>query len=91
MIWRSEWPNSGGFLIVDEAFADPHPELSVAAHAGMKGLIVLKSFGKFFGLGGLRLGFALSTPAVSQALALRLGFMGSVGPRIGHCKSCVFE
>lgn len=72
----------GGFLIVDEAFADPHPEVSVAAYAGVKGLIVLKSFGKFFGLGGLRLGFALSTPAVSQALALRLGPWAVSGPAL---------
>ncbi|MDA4834098.1 aminotransferase class I/II-fold pyridoxal phosphate-dependent enzyme, partial [Enterobacter hormaechei] len=48
----------GGFLIVDEAFADPHPETSIAAQCGRDGLIVLKSFGKFFGLAGLRLGFA---------------------------------
>lgn len=72
----------GGFLIVDEAFADPHPEVSVAAHAGMDGLVVLKSFGKFFGLGGLRLGFALSTPAVSRALALRLGLWAVSGPAL---------
>ena len=72
----------GGFLIVDEAFADPHPETSVAAQAGIKGLIVLKSFGKFFGLGGMRLGFALSTPAVSQALALRLGAWAVSGPAL---------
>ncbi len=40
----------GGFLIVDEAFADVAPEISAAPQAGAGGLIVLRSFGKFFGL-----------------------------------------
>lgn len=48
-------------LIVDESFADPTPELSVAAYAGEQGLVVLRSFGKFYGLAGLRLGFALAS------------------------------
>jgi cobalamin biosynthetic protein CobC len=72
----------GGFLIVDEAFADSHAEVSIAAHAGMNGLIVLKSFGKFFGLGGLRLGFALTTRDIAQTLKLRLGPWAASGPAL---------
>jgi cobalamin biosynthetic protein CobC len=72
----------GGFLVVDEAFADPHPETSTTAHAGMDGLIVLKSFGKFFGLGGLRLGFALAAPDVAQALKAQLGPWAVSGPAL---------
>lgn len=72
----------GGFLIVDEAFADPHPETSVAAHAGVDGLIVLKSFGKFFGLGGLRLGFALTTRGIAERLKLWLGPWAVSGPAL---------
>jgi len=72
----------GGILIVDEAFADPHPEASIAAHAGMSGLTVLKSFGKFFGLGGLRLGFALTTREIAQALKHRLGPWAVSGPAL---------
>ncbi|MCV2867756.1 threonine-phosphate decarboxylase CobD [Defluviimonas sp. WL0002] len=52
-----------GRLVVDESFADPCPELSVAPHAGRAGLFVLRSFGKFYGLAGLRLGFILGAPA----------------------------
>jgi cobalamin biosynthetic protein CobC len=74
--------SKGGFLIVDEAFADPHPETSIAAYAGMDGLIVLRSFGKFFGLGGLRLGFALSTSDIAQTLRLRLGPWAVSGPAL---------
>ncbi|MDX1739001.1 MAG: aminotransferase class I/II-fold pyridoxal phosphate-dependent enzyme, partial [Alphaproteobacteria bacterium] len=44
------------FLIVDEAFIDIYPDSSVTSYAGHKGLIILRSFGKFFGLAGLRLG-----------------------------------
>lgn len=56
-----------GTLVVDESFADPSPELSVASLAGdLPGLYVLRSFGKFYGLAGLRLGFVLGT---EQAIA----------------------
>ena len=45
-----------GLLIVDEAFIDLMPDLSMASRAGRKGLLVIRSFGKFYGLAGLRLG-----------------------------------
>ncbi|WP_298887226.1 threonine-phosphate decarboxylase CobD [uncultured Bradyrhizobium sp.] len=48
-----------GYLVIDESFADATPELSLASEAGRPGLLILRSFGKFYGLAGLRLGFAL--------------------------------
>jgi len=57
----------GGWLIVDEAFSETAPELSVARRAGA-GLIVLRSFGKFYGLAGVRLGFVLADRHVIAAL-----------------------
>ena len=51
----------GGWLVVDEAFADVAPEASVAEAAGRDGLVVLRSLGKFYGLAGARIGFALTT------------------------------
>ena len=49
-----------GHLVVDESFADPHPEISLASDIEPSGnLVVLRSFGKFFGLAGVRLGFVL--------------------------------
>ena len=48
-----------GRLVVDESFADPDPAQSLADRAGHAGLLILRSFGKFYGLAGLRLGFAL--------------------------------
>jgi cobalamin biosynthetic protein CobC len=52
-----------GWLIVDEAFADATPDISVADKAFGR-LIVLRSFGKFFGRPGVRLGFVVASPAV---------------------------
>jgi cobalamin biosynthesis protein CobC len=51
-----------GRLIVDESFADPMPELSLAGQAGPRSLFLLRSFGKFYGLAGLRLGFVIGHP-----------------------------
>jgi cobalamin biosynthetic protein CobC len=61
----------GGMLIVDEAFADVAPQASVAAEAGAdvaSRLIVLRSFGKFFGLAGVRLGFIVAAPSIAAAI-----------------------
>ncbi len=62
----------GGLLVVDEAFGDMTPALSVAP-ALAPGLVVLRSFGKFYGLAGLRLGFLLALPEVLAPVAAQLG------------------
>lgn len=62
----------GGHLIIDEAFVDATPETSLASR-DWPGLIVLRSFGKFFGLAGLRLGFVIAPPAVRQAVRALIG------------------
>ncbi|HEC14863.1 MAG TPA: aminotransferase class I/II-fold pyridoxal phosphate-dependent enzyme, partial [Rhodospirillales bacterium] len=72
----------GGLLIVDEAFADTAPETSLSAHADHPGLIVLRSFGKFFGLAGLRLGFALAAPGEIRRLTRALGPWAVGGPAL---------
>lgn len=45
--WHSRLAPRGGWLVVDEAFMDNTPHLSVAPFAHQVGLIVLRSFGKF--------------------------------------------
>lgn len=56
------------WLIVDEAFIDITPEQSLAENAGVEGLIVLRSLGKFFGLAGCRVGSLFAWPQLlSQA------------------------
>lgn len=67
-------------LVVDESFADPSPELSLAPSTGRDSLVVLRSFGKFFGLAGLRLGFAIGAPAAIARLAELLGPWAVSGP-----------
>lgn len=62
-----------GRLVVDESFADPRPDLSLAAMAGQDGLLVLRSFGKFFGLAGVRLGFVLGGAADIATLSAMAG------------------
>ncbi|WP_323039572.1 threonine-phosphate decarboxylase CobD [Gemmobacter sp.] len=71
-----------GRLVVDESFADPLPDASVAAHAGQHGMIVLRSFGKFYGLAGLRLGFALGAAGDIARLAEMAGPWAVSGPAI---------
>ncbi|UIJ71495.1 threonine-phosphate decarboxylase CobD [Aurantimonas sp. HBX-1] len=72
----------GGLLVVDEAFADADPGRSVAFATGRPGLLVHRSFGKFFGLAGLRLGFALTTPGLADALRGQLGAWAVSGPAL---------
>ena len=62
----------GGLVVVDEAFVDCTPELSLAPYV-RPGLLVLRSFGKFFGLAGLRLGFALAEPQLARLIRQSLG------------------
>lgn len=71
--WAERMAKHGGWLIVDEAFCDVTPELSIAAHSHMPGLLVLRSFGKFFGLAGLRLGFVAAHRTILDVLAEHLG------------------
>ena len=73
---------SGGWLIVDEAFCDLEPELSSAWLVEDHNVVVLRSFGKFFGLAGLRLGFALSPQAMARRISDRLGAWAVSGPAL---------
>lgn len=72
----------GGWLIVDEAYGELDPQASVAHLAGRDGLIVLRSFGKFYGLAGVRLGAVLAPPEVLAALDRRLGGWDVSGPAL---------
>lgn len=63
-----------GWLLVDEAFADTDPAMSIASEiVEDQRLIVFRSFGKFFGLAGVRLGFVLGPPALLAQVRHRLG------------------
>ncbi|AZC27989.1 threonine-phosphate decarboxylase CobD [Pseudomonas sessilinigenes] len=78
--WHGRLAQRGGWLVVDEAFMDNTPELSLAGHAHQVGLIVLRSFGKFFGLAGVRLGFVLAEHRLLKLLAEQVGPWAVSGP-----------
>ncbi|MEZ5716710.1 MAG: threonine-phosphate decarboxylase [Paracoccaceae bacterium] len=68
-------------VVIDESFADIAPERSLVGQAG-PGRVVLKSFGKFWGLAGLRLGFAIGGAAEMARLCDRLGPWSVSGPAL---------
>ncbi len=75
----------GGLLVVDEAFMDVGPrEHSLAGDVDEGGIVVLRSFGKFFGLAGLRLGFALSNASTVQRLETQFGPWAVAGPALEY-------
>jgi cobalamin biosynthetic protein CobC len=64
----------GGLLLVDEAFGDVAAAGStLAGDVGRGNIVVLRSFGKFFGLAGVRLGFAIAAPSLIDRLDAMLG------------------
>jgi cobalamin biosynthesis protein CobC len=71
-----------GLLIVDEAFMDVSEAESVADAVEDGGLVVLRSFGKFYGMAGLRLGFAISHPDIVRKIEERLGPWAVSGPAL---------
>jgi cobalamin biosynthesis protein CobC len=73
----------GGMLVIDEAFMDVGPPgASLAAETSCGNIVVLRSFGKFFGLAGIRLGFALAVPALAERLSAMLGPWAVSGPAL---------
>jgi cobalamin biosynthesis protein CobC len=88
----------GGLLVIDEAFMDVGPVdaslageslagkslagESLAGEVGLGNVVVLRSFGKFFGLAGLRLGFAIGAPALVERIKSLLGPWAVSGPAL---------
>lgn len=72
----------GGLLVVDEAFIETGGAESLASAAGQDALVVLRSFGKFYGMAGVRLGFAIAHPHIAGELEARLGPWAVSGPAL---------
>jgi len=73
LYWLKELNKRNGWLIIDEAFIDCTPELSLSSLCPRKGLIILRSIGKFFGLAGIRSGFVLAETDILERLNEHLG------------------
>ncbi|MCG6205213.1 threonine-phosphate decarboxylase CobD [Rhodopseudomonas sp. HC1] len=79
--FAATWCASGKRLVVDEAFAEVRPELSLLRGAALPpGLVVLRSLGKFFGLAGLRLGFVAVNAGDAPPWRDLLGDWAASGP-----------
>src|SRR5215475_10518454 len=78
-------------LVIDESFVDAVPDLSLASEARREGLLILRSFGKFYGLAGLRLGFVLGPKADVAALAAMAGPWPVSGPAIAIGKRAMLD
>ncbi len=81
-IWPAPVARLDGLTIIDESFCDVMPEKSHIAQTARKDVIILKSFGKFWGLAGLRLGFAAGPRALMNDLAEMLGPWAVSGPAL---------
>ncbi len=71
-----------GLLIVDEAFADFSPPNVSIAREFCNGTLILRSFGKAYGLAGVRLGFGLAWPQLASKLRDALGPWAVSGPAL---------
>ena len=78
--WHAQLAKRGGWLIVDEAFIDATPEHSIAQHAHLADLFVLRSLGKFFGLAGARVGFLLGAKEALVCVQEEIGPWSITGP-----------
>jgi len=80
MAWSEQLAARGGTLVVDEAFGESMPDLSVARFTNRDGLIVLRSIGKFYGLAGARVGFVLAGDRTDEAIRAMRGPWTVSGP-----------
>lgn len=83
-VWQADDADAP-LTIIDESFCDVMPDRTLVDLAPRRGVVVLKSFGKFWGLAGLRLGFAIAAPETVARLSEALGPWPVSGPalRIG--------
>jgi cobalamin biosynthetic protein CobC len=72
---------NGGVLLVDEAFADLEA-CSLAPVLPRAGLLLLRSFGKAYGLAGVRLGFLLGDASMAANVRAAMGPWAVSGPAV---------
>lgn len=80
-LWQSS-DVTAQLTIIDESFCDIAPDASLMHLAEREGVIILKSFGKFWGLAGLRLGFAIGDPDLIAQLKNFIGPWAVSGPAL---------
>jgi cobalamin biosynthetic protein CobC len=78
----SRLAKKNGLLIIDEAFIDVLPETTSLTGDLLPATIVLRSFGKTYGLAGLRLGFAIAEKSLARRVRAELGPWAVSGPAL---------
>lgn len=83
-LWSaSDWEPGQPLLVIDESFCDiALGNTHVRSLATEPGVIILKSMGKFWGLAGMRLGFAIGDPVLLAQLDEMLGPWPVSGPAL---------
>ncbi|SLN21756.1 Threonine-phosphate decarboxylase [Falsiruegeria litorea R37] len=81
-LWSQEDAKGHKLTVIDESFCDVTPESSLIHLAEAENTIILKSFGKFWGLAGLRLGFAIARPEIISRLNDMTGPWAVSGPAL---------
>jgi cobalamin biosynthetic protein CobC len=79
--WTREDLNSKA-TVIDESFCDIAPERSLIDSAREGERVILKSFGKFWGLAGLRLGFMIAQPDLVTKMRDHIGPWAVSGPAL---------
>jgi histidinol-phosphate aminotransferase len=77
----------GRIVVVDEAFADclPGEPESVAGYGDLRGLVVIRSLTKTWGLAGLRVGYLLGDPGMVRQLAAAQPLWAVSTPGLAAC------
>lgn len=72
--------------IIDESFCEVTPNKTLIELSKLPNVVILKGLGKFWGLAGLRLGFAVASPELVQKIRDRIGPWAVSGPAqfVGH-------
>jgi cobalamin biosynthetic protein CobC len=81
-VWGAAELSGRELTVIDESFCDVMPEASHIGLTNHPGIAVLKSFGKFWGLAGLRLGFLIGAEATIAPMRQMLGPWAVSGPAI---------
>jgi cobalamin biosynthesis protein CobC len=79
-LWDDKAADGSDLLVIDESFCDVTPGHSKLASDMSQSTVILKSFGKFWGLAGARLGFAIGAPKTIARLGDMLGPWPVSGP-----------
>ncbi|MCA3565012.1 MAG: threonine-phosphate decarboxylase [Methylocystis sp.] len=78
----AEAAERGGWLIIDESFIDVAPERTAVSLCARYPVVILRSFGKFYGLAGVRLGFLIAAPSIAGRFRAALGPWAVTGPAL---------